>query len=404
MAVRARASRRARAPRPGRARGSSAAPAAAGPGCARAGRASANSRARAVGEPVELALLLAEALHDAHAGDVFLDDVGDLARLLLRVPARGEHRRAQPHRGERAAAGATSEHHERRAAARAMSITTSDTTNIRMLPTPIGRNCRKPWISATSERRAAHELAGLQLVVAREVEALELAEDRGAQVVLHVERDAAAAEAAEVREDERERRPSRSSARATARAARSCVGDDVVDDDLLHERQQRLDELAADRDAERDVRVLLVRLHVADQPPDPALLLRRARASSRPRSRAHLARSRAWHARRERVVEIARAPRAARRDRAACSKIAFEPLGHLALGRAQRARRRPSVTREPDRPPVARDRLARRAAPLDEPVDHRGDRRLGHREPLGEQATTARRPRRPARAPGTGRA
>ena len=61
-------------------------------------------------------------------------------------------------------------------------------------------------------RRAAHELAGLQLVVTREVEALELAEHRGAQVVLHVERDAAAPEAAEVREHERERRPSRSSA------------------------------------------------------------------------------------------------------------------------------------------------------------------------------------------------
>ena len=53
-------------------------------------------------------------------------------------------------------------------------------------------------------RRAAHELAGRHLVVAGEVEALQLAEDRGAQVVLHVERDATAAEPAEVREDERE--------------------------------------------------------------------------------------------------------------------------------------------------------------------------------------------------------
>ena len=36
---------------------------------------------------VELAVLLAEALHDAHAGDGFVDDAGDLAGLLQRVPA-----------------------------------------------------------------------------------------------------------------------------------------------------------------------------------------------------------------------------------------------------------------------------------------------------------------------------
>ena len=71
-------------------------------------------------------------------------------------------------------------------------------------------------------RRAAHELAGLQLVVAGEVEALELAEDRGAQVVLHVERDAAAVEPAEVREDEREHAHHDHQRRATARAA--CPG------------------------------------------------------------------------------------------------------------------------------------------------------------------------------------
>ena len=53
-------------------------------------------------------------------------------------------------------------------------------------------------------RRAAHELTGLELVVAREVEPLQLPEHRGAQVVLHVERDAAAAVSAEVREHERQ--------------------------------------------------------------------------------------------------------------------------------------------------------------------------------------------------------
>ena len=41
-----------------------------------------------------------------------------------------------------------------------------------------------------------------ELVVAREVERLQLTEHRGAQVVLHVERDAATAVAPDVREDE----------------------------------------------------------------------------------------------------------------------------------------------------------------------------------------------------------
>ena len=50
---------------------------------------------RPVGQPVELARFLAEALHDPDAGHVFFDDVGDVAGLLLRVPARREHRGAQ---------------------------------------------------------------------------------------------------------------------------------------------------------------------------------------------------------------------------------------------------------------------------------------------------------------------
>ena len=43
-----------------------------------------------VGEVAELALLLAEALHDAHAGDGFVDDAGHFAGALLCIPTRGE--------------------------------------------------------------------------------------------------------------------------------------------------------------------------------------------------------------------------------------------------------------------------------------------------------------------------
>ena len=44
-----------------------------------------------VGQLVELAVLLAEALHDPHAGDRLVDHAGDLAGALLRVPRGGEH-------------------------------------------------------------------------------------------------------------------------------------------------------------------------------------------------------------------------------------------------------------------------------------------------------------------------
>ena len=110
----------------------------------------ANMRRERSVEPLELALLLAEALHDAHAGDVFLDDVGDVARLLLRVPARREHRRAQPHRGEEQR-GRDARASRSASSGDRMSIATSDTMNSKMFATPIGRNCRKPWISATSD-------------------------------------------------------------------------------------------------------------------------------------------------------------------------------------------------------------------------------------------------------------
>ena len=77
------------------------------------------------------------------------------------------------------------------------------------------------------------------LVVAREVEALQLTEDRGAQVVLHVERDAAADEAADVRADEPDDADDDEQRPATAPSEPVVVHDDVVDDDLLDDRRER---------------------------------------------------------------------------------------------------------------------------------------------------------------------
>ena len=170
-----------------------------------------------VGQAVELARLLAEALHDPHAGDGFLDDVGDLAGLLLRVPAGREDRRAQPQRGE-----------QQRRAPRAASRTREqrrqdehrDERHDEQQDVARRRSAGTAGSPGSARRRMTRgdELAGLQLVVAGEVEALQLVEDRGAQVVLHVERDAAAAIAADVGEARRRARRARSAARATAPA------------------------------------------------------------------------------------------------------------------------------------------------------------------------------------------
>ena len=70
-------------------------------------------------------------------------------------------------------------------------------------------------------RGARHELAGLQLVVAGEVEPLQPLVDRVAQVVLHVEAHPAADPAAHVGGDEGEDAGQHQQRRATARPAGS---------------------------------------------------------------------------------------------------------------------------------------------------------------------------------------
>jgi hypothetical protein len=106
----------------------------------------------------------------------------------------------------------------------------------------------------------------------REIEVLQLPEHRGAHVVLDVERDASAAIPAVVGEHEHQQAED-DHQRQPGREWPVVLDDDVVDDHRLHEGEHRLDELAADRDAERDVGVLLVRLHVTDEAPDPTLFL-----------------------------------------------------------------------------------------------------------------------------------
>ena len=190
-----------------------------GPAAARAGRGSRRGRSADVGEAGELAVLLAEALDDPHAGDGLVDDAGDLAGLLLGVPGRREHAWCAASAPRPGAAGM---------ATRATSVSSGDSHSMTdeatrractTLPSMIGRKASSPWIRPTSEMARRHELAGLQLVVAGEVEALQPLEDRVAQVVLDVEADPAADEPADVGRDEARRpRPARA-APATGRGA-----------------------------------------------------------------------------------------------------------------------------------------------------------------------------------------
>ena len=227
-------------------------------------------RLRPIGQALELAGLLTEALHDPHSGDVLLDDVGDVARLLLRVPARGEDRSSQLH-GRDEQQRSDRQHHERQRYRQHEHHGQRDDEQQHVRHTD-REELQEALDQCDVGGRAAHELTGRHLVVAGEVEPLQLPEDRGSQVVLHVERDAPAPEPAVVGEDERQHAHDDHQCQP-GRQRLVVVGDDVVDDDLLYRREQRLDELTADRDPERDVRVLLVRLHVADQATNPALLL-----------------------------------------------------------------------------------------------------------------------------------
>ena len=75
-------------------------------------------------------------------------------------------------------------------------ITTMATTSSVMLATSIGTEKKNAWISVRSPVDAGHHVADRQLVVAGEVELVEVAVDGQAQVVLEVHADLGAEVAA----------------------------------------------------------------------------------------------------------------------------------------------------------------------------------------------------------------
>ena len=105
----------------------------------------------------------------------------------------------------------------------------------------------------------------------REVEPLQPLEQRGAQVVLHVERVAATDESPDVREDELHRGRT-DEQREQGRGGDGVVDDEVVDDRPLDQRGDRRDRRCAERDAERDERLALVRDQEGPELAEPAPL------------------------------------------------------------------------------------------------------------------------------------
>ena len=326
-----------------------------------------------LGQLVELALLLPEALHDADARHGLLDDGGDLARELLGVPARREDALAQA-QGRPQQRGRDEQHHERERGRQEQHDPERDHEH-----EDVADHDRQELQQALDQHdvgaRPAHQLTGLHLVVAREVESLQLAEDRGAEVVLHRECDAATAEAADVRQAEA-RHPEDDEQQQPGPERLGGVGQHVVDDDLLDQRRERGDARADDRNRECGDRVRLVRRDPPDQPPDPTLLLLVLRLVG-----AHCWLRALNRARQDRVHLVEAVDQAGSVFHRVDQRL--EPLGHRDLGRLERlgAVRREA---EPDRPPVPVDRLAGQVPAFDQAVDHRTDAGLRDGQPPGE--------------------
>ena len=202
-----------------------------------------------VGEAPQLAVLLAEALDHAHTADRFVDHARDLARPLQRVPLRREHdpSQTQGHEQQRRHDG----EHDEREQRREHEHHDQREHEQHDVAGGEGQEAEQRLDEREVGARARHDLAGRELVVVREVESLHAFEDRGAQVVLHVEREPSADEATDVREHEVHRAEAHE--QCEERPERRAVGDDhVVDDRALDQRDGNGDECGAERHAERD--------------------------------------------------------------------------------------------------------------------------------------------------------
>ena len=113
-----------------------------------------------------------------------------------------------------------------------------------------------------------------------EVETLDAFEDRGAEIVLHVEREPAADEAAGVRQPEVHRAEAHQEREERPEGA-VLLDDHVVDDRAFDERDQHRDERRAEGHPERDEHLALVPGEEWPEATDPAPAHARSRAARR---------------------------------------------------------------------------------------------------------------------------
>ena len=219
------------------------------------------------GEPAELALLLAEGLDHAHAGDALVDDLGDVALALLPVPRGREHppphpvgdgeQRRDDDEREQSQQRREDEHHHQR----------------QQHHQHVAGHQRQEVQQTLHQRRvgvgAGDQLTGRHPRQRCEVHALQVVVDRVAQVELDAEADLAAAVTPHV--GERERQSGGGEQQHQPRPQRVAAGDDHLVEDLPgDERDERLRRTADDRGRHGEDDVATVPHHAGPQPAHPA--------------------------------------------------------------------------------------------------------------------------------------
>lgn len=219
-----------------------------------------------------LLLLLAEALDDADAGDGPVDDGGDGGGLALGPPGGGEELLAAALGDEPEGGG-----HEQRDEGQQRGQPQHDAEGYpeqQEVPDGHGQHEEQPLDQLEVAGGPPDDLAGGQLVLAAPVEARDGVVHVGAQVVLDVERQAAAVVPADVRHHVHEDRGAYEQPGPYPHGL-AVVADDVVDDDLGDQRHERHDRHAAQGGPERQQHIEPVPPGVCGEPPGPALFLAR---------------------------------------------------------------------------------------------------------------------------------
>jgi hypothetical protein len=218
-------------------------------------------------EVLELAALLAETLDDAHAGDRLVDDAGDLAGALLRIPRRREHgaahlqagdqqRRHDQQGDQRQWRREHGHHHER-----------DDQQHDVAEQDRHDRQDRQQHPDVAGG--PGDDLSRVHAVVGGEVEALQPVVHRDAQVVADVEGNPSAERTAGERH--REREDAGDDQQRHQRGDLAVVADErVVDDHLLDDGGEGDHDLADHRRADGEDDPRLVDGQERAQAPQPA--------------------------------------------------------------------------------------------------------------------------------------